>query len=68
MLLNAEGKVTWSEQLPPEIPHAYNIVEVAKFSRYYLLEYPVYIWEHPEGLIVVGYPKYSYEKNISSDT
>lgn len=62
MLLNAEGKVTWSEQLPPEIPHAYNIVEVAKFSRYYLLEYPVYIWEHPEGLIVVGYPKYSYEK------
>ncbi|OMF98801.1 HAMP domain-containing sensor histidine kinase [Paenibacillus sp. FSL R7-0337] len=63
MLLDANGKVTWSEQLPPEIPRAYNIVEVAKFSRYYLLEYPVYIWEHPEeGLLVVGYPKYSYEK------
>ncbi|ETT73024.1 putative RumK like protein [Paenibacillus sp. FSL R7-277] len=62
MLLDAGGKVTWSEQLPPEVPQAYNIIEVAKFSRYYLLEYPVYMWEHPEGLIVVGYPKYSYEK------
>lgn len=62
MLLDTGGKVIWSEQLPPEIPRAYNIVEVAKFSRYYLLEYPVYLWEHPEGLLVVGYPKYSYEK------
>ncbi|MEK3903514.1 sensor histidine kinase [Paenibacillus sp. FSL R7-0179] len=62
MLLDTGGRVTWSEQLPPEIPRAYNIVEVAKLSRYYLLEYPVYIWEHPEGLLVVGYPKYSYEK------
>lgn len=62
MLLDTGGKVQWSEQLPPEIPDAFNIIEVAKFSRYYLMEYPVYTWEHPDGLLVVGYPKYSYEK------
>ncbi|KWX80502.1 histidine kinase [Paenibacillus riograndensis] len=62
MLLNQEGKVQWSEQLPAEIPRSYSILEVAKFSRYYLQGYPVYIWEHPEGLLVVGYPKHSYEK------
>ncbi|GGG02981.1 two-component sensor histidine kinase [Paenibacillus albidus] len=62
MLINAEGTVAWGERLPQEIPRAYNVIETAKFSRFYLQEYPVYVWEHPAGLLVVGYPKHSYEK------
>lgn len=62
MLLNSEGKMKWSDRLPEEIPHTYSITDVAKFSRYYLKEYPVYVWEHKEGLLVVGYPKNSYGK------
>ncbi|MEK3826598.1 MULTISPECIES: sensor histidine kinase [Paenibacillus] len=62
MLLNQEGGVQWSERLPAEIPLTYSVTDVAKFSRYYLKEYPVYVWEREDGLLVLGYPKNTYGK------
>ncbi|APO43549.1 MULTISPECIES: sensor histidine kinase [Paenibacillus] len=62
MLLDPQGKVQWSERLPAEIPRSYDVTDVAKFSRYYLKEYPVYVWEREDGLLVVGYPKNTYGK------
>lgn len=62
MLINNNGKVVWSNQLPKEIPLEYSLTEVAKFSRYYLMDYPVFTWEHPDGLVIVGYQKDSYAK------
>lgn len=62
MLLGENGRVQWQHQLPDDVPRAYNLIDVAKFSRYYLMDYPVYIWEHEGGLIVVGYPKSGYVK------
>ncbi|CAI6083715.1 Adaptive-response sensory-kinase SasA [Paenibacillus sp. JJ-100] len=62
MLLDQEGRVQWSERLPSEIPLSYSVTDVAKFSRYYLKEYPVYVWERQDGLLVLGYPKNSYGK------
>lgn len=62
MLLGEDGRVQWDYHLPKDVPKSYNLVDVAKFSRYYLMEYPVYIWEHEDGLVVVGYPKQSYWK------
>lgn len=62
MLLGEDGLVKWDYLLPNDVPRSYNLIEVAKFSRYYLMEYPVYIWEHQDGLVVVGYPKKSYGK------
>jgi signal transduction histidine kinase len=62
MLLGEDGHVQWDYHLPNDVPRSYNLVDVAKFSRYYLMEYPVYIWEHDDGLVVVGYPKESYWK------
>lgn len=59
MLLDGDGEVRWSERLPAEIPRAYTLTDVAKLSRYYLMEYPVYVWEREDGLLVVGYPKNS---------
>ncbi|WP_159887990.1 sensor histidine kinase [Paenibacillus puerhi] len=62
MLLGDDGHVQWEYQLPIDIPRTYNLIDVAKFTRYYLMDYPVYIWVHKDGLVVVGYPKGSYGK------
>ncbi|MFD3448908.1 sensor histidine kinase [Microbacteriaceae bacterium 4G12] len=70
MLLGKDGHVQWGYHLPNDIPKSYNLVDVAKFSHYYLAKYPVYIWEHQDGLIVVGYPKESrwkYQFDFLSD-
>lgn len=62
MFIDEDGYVRWDYHLPKDIPKFYNLVDVAKFSRYYLLQYPVYTWEHDNGLIVIGYPKESHWK------
>lgn len=60
MLIGEDGRVQWGYHLPNDVPQSYSLVEVAKLSRYYLVEYPVYTWEHQDGLIVIGYPKKSH--------
>ncbi|MEK8131879.1 HAMP domain-containing sensor histidine kinase [Paenibacillus filicis] len=62
MLIGPDGQVAWRYKLPEEIPLSYSLIDAAKFSRHYLMEYPVYSWEHQDGLLVVGYPKTSYAK------
>ncbi|HFK1506842.1 TPA: sensor histidine kinase [Bacillus mobilis] len=62
MFIDEDGHVRWDYHLPKDVPRFYNLVDVAKFSRYYLLQYPVYTREHDNGLIVVGYPKESHWK------
>ncbi|NOU64078.1 sensor histidine kinase [Paenibacillus sp. LMG 31461] len=62
MLLGEKGHVRWDYHLPNDVPKSYNLVDVAKFSRYYLMDYPVYTSEHKDGLMVVGYPKKSHWK------
>ena len=52
----------WGHSLPDELPRTYGLTDVAKFTQSYLLDYPVFVWEHPEGLVVVGYPKDSLAK------
>lgn len=66
MLINENGSVVWSTNLPSDIPLQYSLSQVAGFSRWYLKDYPVYVWEHPDGLLVWGHPKYSVWKyNVS---
>lgn len=62
MLLDDSGKAIWSENLPKEIPMSYTASDIAAFSRWYLNDYPVYVWKHPKGLLVLGFPKDSYWK------
>ncbi len=63
MLINEKGDVSWGLNLPQEIPQHYTLSEVASFSRWYLEDYPVYVWKHPDGLVVLGYPKDSIWKH-----
>lgn len=62
MLLNDDGKVIWSQNLPSEIPDSFTASEIAGFSKWYLKDYPVRVWEHPDGLLVIGEPKNSLWK------
>ena len=66
MYLDAEGSCSWTVNLPPEIPTAYTIQDVAVFSRGYLKDYPVFVRSDESGLLVIGYPKNSYMKITSN--
>lgn len=62
MLIDDTGQVTWNYRIPEELPKKYSLTDVAKLTRNYLMDYPVFVWEHDGGLVVVGYPKYSLAK------
>jgi len=62
MLVDNEGHVVWNYMLPDELPRTYSLTDVSKFTRNYLMDYPVFVWEHDEGVVVVGYPKGSLAK------
>ena len=62
MILDDAGTVIFQSGLPGELPRRYTTTDVAKFSRWYLGDYPVYVREQPQGLLVVGGEKGSQAK------
>ena len=62
MLLDADGKCNWALSLPEEMPTQYTIQDVAVFSKGYLKDYPVFVRNMENGLLVLGYPKDSFMK------
>ncbi len=62
ILLNENGDVVWEENMPPDIPVHYRIQDIAKMTRWYLNDYPVYVQAEDIGLFVMGYPKNSVGK------
>lgn len=66
MILDDTGAVVWEKRLPEELPRRYTPTDVAKFSRWYLRDYPVFVLEHPRGLLVVGTAKNSFVKYCST--
>lgn len=63
MLLDDTGRVIWSKNLPPDVPLKYTASDVASFTRWYLNDYPVYVWRHSDGLFVLGRAKDSTWKH-----
>lgn len=66
MYLTPSGECFWTLDVPEEVPHNYNVQDVALFSKGYLEDYPVFVWNTDEGLLVLGYPKDSYMKLTSN--
>lgn len=71
MLLNNDGTILWSESLPEELQRSYTMQDVAKFTRYYLNDYPVRTYVVDEGLLVVGEKthqvwKYNLEYDVNT--
>ena len=62
MVLDDVGNIRWSYGLPQDLNHAYTPGDIAKFSRWYLADYPVFCWTEPYGLFVIGLPKGSLWK------
>ncbi|MGI6012468.1 MAG: sensor histidine kinase [Ruminococcus sp.] len=55
MLLDEKtGEILYSWHLPEKLNHPYNLGEVASFSRWYLEDYPVKVWNTENGLLVLG--------------
>lgn len=63
MLLDDDGSVIWSENLPNDVPLTFTLSDVASFTHWYLNDYPVYVWRHPDGLFVLGSAKGSMWKS-----
>lgn len=52
--LNTDGQCYWSVDLPDNVPKNYTIQDVALFSKGYIEDYPVFIWNTDDGLLVLG--------------
>lgn len=70
MLLDKDGKILWSEALPKELRKTYTLQDVARFTRYYLEDYPVRTYVVGQGLLVIGGKKdqvwkYNVEFDVS---
>ena len=59
---NENGGVVWDYQLPPELPRQYTYGDIAQMTRWYLEDYPVFVSNCEDGLLVVGFPKDSFWK------
>lgn len=62
MLLNEDGEAIWSYRKPVEIKESYSMSEIARMSRFYLEDYPVYLRVWDDRIMIVGLPKYSMWK------
>ena len=57
ILLDDSGDIIWSENKPDDIPNHYSIQDVARMTRWFLNDYPVYVDTEDYGLLVLGIPK-----------
>lgn len=57
VLIDEGGAVIWDHNRPADVPTAYTINDVAKMTRWFLKDYPVYVRAEDYGLLVMGMPK-----------
>ncbi|OPJ64615.1 sensor histidine kinase [Clostridium oryzae] len=62
MVLNDDGTVIWENSMPDNLPRHYTSSQIARFSRWYLDDYPVLEEVLSSGLLVIGYPQNSIIK------
>ncbi len=64
--LDMAGNAAWGIDMPEEIPEHFTIQDVALFAKGYLADYPVFIRNTADGMLILGYPKGSYMKLSSN--
>ena len=64
--LDMEGNRAWEIDAPAEIPEHFTVQDVAVFAKGYLADYPVFIRNTDDGMLVLGYPRDSYMKLSSN--
>lgn len=70
ILIDESGNVVLSENKPADVPTQYTINDIARMTRWFVNDYPVYVQTEDYGLLVLGKPKNSvgkYEVEYSMD-
>lgn len=62
MLIDEAGDVIWSYHMPEELPVYYSRSDIASFTRWYLMDYPVKVWILEDKIFLLGQPKASHWK------
>ncbi len=62
ILLDDAGDIIWSVNQPEDIPTHYTLKDIARLTRWFLNDYPTYVWVEDSGLLVLGRPKSSMGK------
>ncbi len=57
ILIDENGNIVWSQNKPDDIPESYSLNDIARMTRWFLNDYPVYVSTEDYGLLVVGMPK-----------
>lgn len=60
--LDKDGKVIESFNKPKEVKDKFDLTDVARFSRFYLADYPVFTYIVGDGLLIFAYPQNSLDK------
>lgn len=57
ILLDENGDIIWSLNKPADIPDHYSLNDIARISKWFLSDYPVYMRTEDYGLFILGIPK-----------
>ncbi|MGN0411443.1 MAG: sensor histidine kinase [Lachnospiraceae bacterium] len=61
-IIGEDGRIAWQHNKPEDVPELFSLTDVARFTRWYLHDYPVYTWVRDDGILVIGLPKNSLWK------
>ena len=64
--LDMDGNRVWEADAPGGIPEHFTIQDIAVFAKGYLADYPVFIRNTNDGMLILGYPQDSYMKLTSN--
>lgn len=62
MLLDGEGRELWNYRKPAELADSYSRADIARMTRWYLKDYPVWLRVWEDEIMVVGMEKYTVWK------
>ncbi|RVU55553.1 sensor histidine kinase [Anaerosphaera multitolerans] len=62
MVLQSNGEIFKSYNLPETLNKKYTLTDVVKFTRWYLDDYPVFSFIEDDKVLVLGFPRGSYDK------
>lgn len=62
ILLDDNGDIIWQHNKPEDIPSHYSIKDIARITRWFLNDYPIYVQAEDYGLLIYGSPKNSVGK------
>ncbi len=67
ILISEQGEILWNRNAPESVLHPYSLSDVAVFSRTgYLNDFPCFVCQRDDGLLVTGFPKDSYAMSVVS--